>query len=175
MSQSLLVADPQLADTEAALAEWRKTLHCLSHIPEDLWSRATELAERHGLAKVTVALKLDTTRLKRWLRGTDKTSTEGGRASPPSPALVEFNFVLPLAQSPCVLVMDDRWLSVDEIADYLGVAKDTIYTWVTSKGMPGHKVGRFWKFKKEDVDAWVREGGAAASSDDFDDKEPRNA
>lgn len=70
--------------------------------------------------------------------------------------------------------MDDRWLSVDEIADYLGVAKDTIYTWVTSKGMPGHKVGRFWKFKKEDVDAWVREGGAAASSDDFDDKEPRN-
>ena len=31
--------------------------------------------------------------------------------------------------------MDDRWLSVDEIADYLGVAKDTIYTWVTSKGV----------------------------------------
>lgn len=66
--------------------------------------------------------------------------------------------------------MDDRWLSVDEIADYLGVAKDTVYTWVTTKGMPGHKVGRFWKFKKEDVDAWVREGGAAASSDDFDNK-----
>lgn len=71
--------------------------------------------------------------------------------------------------------LDDRWLSVDEIAEYLGVAKDTIYTWVTSKGMPGHKVGRFWKFKKEDVDAWVREGGAAVSSDDFNDKEPRNA
>ena len=71
--------------------------------------------------------------------------------------------------------MDDRWLSVDEIAEYLGVSKDTVYTWVTGKGMPGHKVGRFWKFKKEDVAAWVREGGAAASSDDFDDKESRNA
>ncbi len=70
--------------------------------------------------------------------------------------------------------MEDRWLSVDEIADYLGVAKDTIYTWVTAKGMPGHKVGRFWKFKKEDVDAWVRAGGAASSSDDFDNKEPRS-
>ena len=46
--------------------------------------------------------------------------------------------------------------SVDEIADYLGVAKDNIYTWVTNKGMQGHKVGRFWKFKKDDVDAWVR-------------------
>ena len=60
--------------------------------------------------------------------------------------------------------MDDRWHSVDEIADYLGVSKDTVYTWVTSKSMPGHKVGRFWKFKREDVDAWVRAGGAASSS-----------
>jgi len=73
------------------------------------------------------------------------------------------------------IAMDDRWLSVDEIAEYLGVAKDTIYTWVTAKGMPGHKVGRFWKFKKDDVDSWVRDGGAASGSDDFDDKEPSNA
>jgi excisionase family DNA binding protein len=68
----------------------------------------------------------------------------------------------------------DRWLSVDEIADYLGVAKDTIYAWVTGKGMPGHKVGRFWKFKKDDVDIWVREGGAASGSDDFDEKGQRS-
>lgn len=64
--------------------------------------------------------------------------------------------------------MFDRWQSVDEIAEYLGVSKDTVYTWVTSKGMPGHKVGRFWKFKKDDVDGWVRAGGAASASDDLD-------
>ncbi len=58
-------------------------------------------------------------------------------------------------------LMNDRWLSVEEVAKYLGVTKDTIYTWVTSNNMPGHKVGRFWKFKQEDVDAWVRSGGAA--------------
>jgi len=57
--------------------------------------------------------------------------------------------------------MQDRWLSVDEMAEYLGVSKDTVYGWVSTKGMPGHKVGRFWKFKKEDVDDWVRSGGAA--------------
>lgn len=62
--------------------------------------------------------------------------------------------------------MDDRWLSVDEIAEYLGVAKDTVYTWVTGKGMPGHKVGRFWKFKKDDVDDWVRAGGAVSGTDE---------
>ena len=61
--------------------------------------------------------------------------------------------------------MQDRWLSVDDIAEYLGVSKDTVYAWVSGKGMPGFKVGRFLKFKKEEVDAWVREGGAASSSD----------
>jgi excisionase family DNA binding protein len=64
--------------------------------------------------------------------------------------------------------LEDRWRSVDEIAEYLGVSKDTVYAWVTQKGMPGHKVGRFWKFKQQDVDDWVRAGGAASSSDELD-------
>lgn len=59
------------------------------------------------------------------------------------------------------LWMDDRWMSVGEIAAHLGVSKDTIYTWVSSRRMPGHRVGRFWKFKKGEVDEWVRAGGAA--------------
>jgi len=63
-------------------------------------------------------------------------------------------------------LMQDRWLSADDIAEYLGVSKDTVYAWVSSKGMPGFKVGRFWKFKKEEVDVWVREGGAASTSDE---------
>ena len=62
--------------------------------------------------------------------------------------------------------MDDRWMSVDDIAEYLDVSKDTVYSWVASKGMPGFKVGRFWKFKKGDVDAWVRGGGAASTTDE---------
>lgn len=62
--------------------------------------------------------------------------------------------------------MDDRWLSVDEIAEYLGVSKDTVYTWVTSKGMPGHKVGRFWKFKRSEIDEWVHHGKPADAKDD---------
>ena len=72
------------------------------------------------------------------------------------------------------IFMSDRWLSADEIASYLGVTKDTVYTWVTSKGMPGHKVGRFWKFKREEVDTWVRDGGAASSSDEVGGKESKH-
>jgi excisionase family DNA binding protein len=61
------------------------------------------------------------------------------------------------------LIMDDRWLSVDEIGDYLGVKRDTVYKWISERGMPAHKIGRLWKFKKDEVDGWVRNGGADSS------------
>ncbi len=56
--------------------------------------------------------------------------------------------------------MEDRWLSVDEIADYLGVKRDTVYKWISERDLPAHKIGRLWKFKKAEVDTWVREGKA---------------
>ena len=56
--------------------------------------------------------------------------------------------------------MDDRWLSVDEIAHYLGIKRDTVYKWIAERGMPSHRMGRLWKFKASEVDEWVRLGGA---------------
>jgi excisionase family DNA binding protein len=56
--------------------------------------------------------------------------------------------------------MEDRWLSVDEIAAYLGIKADTVYKWITEKKMPSHRMGRLWKFRKEEVDDWVKSGGA---------------
>jgi excisionase family DNA binding protein len=54
--------------------------------------------------------------------------------------------------------MDDKWLSVDEIAAYLGVKRDTIYKWISRKQLPGHKAGRLWKFRKTEVDNWILNG-----------------
>ena len=56
--------------------------------------------------------------------------------------------------------MEDRWLSVDEIAAHLGVKRDTVYKWIDRKGMPAHKAGRLWKFRRDEVDEWIRSGGA---------------
>ena len=53
---------------------------------------------------------------------------------------------------------DDRWLSVEEIAEHLGVTKDSIYRWIEKRGLPAHKAGKLWKFKKDEVDSWVRAG-----------------
>jgi excisionase family DNA binding protein len=57
-------------------------------------------------------------------------------------------------------MMEDRWLSVDEIAAYLGIKRDTVYKWIAEKQMPAHRMGRLWKFRKEEVDEWVKTGGA---------------
>jgi len=55
----------------------------------------------------------------------------------------------------------EPWVSLDEIAEHVGVSRDTIYRWIDDRGMPAHKVGRLWKFKVSEVDEWVREGKAA--------------
>jgi len=55
---------------------------------------------------------------------------------------------------------EDRWLSVDEIAAHLGIKRETVYPWITNKNMPAHKVGRLWKFNKDEVNEWVRSGKA---------------
>lgn len=60
--------------------------------------------------------------------------------------------------------MEDRWLSVDEIGTYLGIKRDTVYKWISVRSMPAHKIGRLWKFKKEQVDKWVESRGADTSS-----------
>ncbi|WP_431890612.1 helix-turn-helix domain-containing protein [Cellulosimicrobium funkei] len=58
--------------------------------------------------------------------------------------------------------MSEPWVSVESIAEHLGVSKDTVYTWITDKRLPAHRVGRLWKFQASEVDEWVRSGAAAA-------------
>ena len=57
--------------------------------------------------------------------------------------------------------MTEAWVSVEGIAEHLGVSKDTIYAWIAKKEMPAHRVGRLWKFQGSEVDSWVRSGGAS--------------
>jgi excisionase family DNA binding protein len=52
----------------------------------------------------------------------------------------------------------ERWYSLEEMAEHLGVSQDTIHRWIRVKNMPSHKVGRLWKFKVSEVDEWVCNG-----------------
>ncbi len=51
--------------------------------------------------------------------------------------------------------MDDRWLSVDEVAKYLGIKRFTVYKWVQRLDLPARKIGRLLKFRKSEIDDWV--------------------
>lgn len=59
--------------------------------------------------------------------------------------------------------MVEPWVSVDDVARHLDVVKDSIYRWIEHRGLPAHRIGRLWKFKLSEVDAWVRRGGADLS------------
>jgi excisionase family DNA binding protein len=59
-----------------------------------------------------------------------------------------------------MMTTNEPWVSVEDVAKHLGVARDSVYRWIESRGLPAHKIGRLWKFKLSQVDAWVEAGGA---------------
>lgn len=60
--------------------------------------------------------------------------------------------------------MDDRWLTLPEVAEYLRVSKDLIYRLAQKGKIPASKVGTQWRFKKEKIDEWMEEGAAKSES-----------
>ncbi len=60
----------------------------------------------------------------------------------------------------------EKWSTLKEIQEYLGVGRETILQWIAKRNMPAYKVGRLWKFKISEVDEWIRSGGA-------DDRNPK--
>jgi len=60
--------------------------------------------------------------------------------------------------------LNDRWLSVDEVAEYLGIKRFTVYKWVKRHGLPAHKIGRLLKFRKSEIDEWVENQDAKSLS-----------
>lgn len=57
---------------------------------------------------------------------------------------------------------DDKWIGIEEAANYLSVNKDTIRNWIKrDNGVPAHKIGKIWKFKKSELDQWVKSGKSA--------------
>ena len=57
---------------------------------------------------------------------------------------------------------EDRQIGIEEAAGYMGVNKDTIRNWIKKgNGIPAHKLGKLWKFKKSELDAWIKSGDSA--------------
>ena len=53
--------------------------------------------------------------------------------------------------------MNERTLTIKELAKYLNVTERTIYNLLERGELPGFKVGANWRFRKEDIDKWIEQ------------------
>lgn len=51
----------------------------------------------------------------------------------------------------------DSLMTLNEVADYLQVAPRTLYQWAQQGVVPSFKIGNVWRFKREDLEAWIEE------------------
>lgn len=52
----------------------------------------------------------------------------------------------------------EKWVNLEDVADYLSVSKDTVRAWMKDGKLPFYRAGKRYKFKISEVDQWVREG-----------------
>ena len=58
---------------------------------------------------------------------------------------------------------NDNDISIDEDAEYLGIKTVTLRNWTKKDdSIPAHKIGKLWKFKRSELDAWVQSGKSAS-------------
>lgn len=49
----------------------------------------------------------------------------------------------------------DKTFTVPELANYLRMKPITIYKHAAAGKIPGFKVGSYWRFRKDTIDAWI--------------------
>jgi len=52
-------------------------------------------------------------------------------------------------------VDDSAILTIDELAGYLKIPKSTLYKLAQDGRIPGQKVGRHWRFRRDVIDRWL--------------------
>ncbi|MBQ3661430.1 MAG: helix-turn-helix domain-containing protein [Firmicutes bacterium] len=55
----------------------------------------------------------------------------------------------------------DGYIGIDEAAAYLGIKTVTLRGWIKKNKVPVCKIGKLWKFKRSELDEWVKSGESA--------------
>lgn len=61
----------------------------------------------------------------------------------------------------------EPWSILQDVASHLQVSEDTVLRWIAKRKLPAHRVGRVWRFRLSEVDAWVCTGGDAKRNDNI--------
>ena len=68
----------------------------------------------------------------------------------------------------------DKWLTLDELAEYLKLSRTKLYRMAQNGEIPASKIGSQWRFDREEIDAWMKSqkpGGGANQHDEKGDKD----
>lgn len=52
--------------------------------------------------------------------------------------------------------MNNKWLTVKQVAEYLQASEEKIYKLCQRRKMPASKFGGQWRFDKNEIDQWLR-------------------
>ena len=52
-------------------------------------------------------------------------------------------------------LVDSEFLTAEEVAEYLRLPLSTVYKLVQDKRLPGFKVGKHWRFRRETIAKWI--------------------
>src|SRR5215510_13036825 len=52
-------------------------------------------------------------------------------------------------------MIDETFLTTEEVLEYLQVNLRTVYRLIKAGKIPAVRVGRQWRFRKRDIDAWL--------------------
>lgn len=53
-------------------------------------------------------------------------------------------------------MVQDKWLTIDELSEYLKMGRTKLYRMTQDGEIPASKVGNQWRFDREEIDAWMK-------------------
>lgn len=55
--------------------------------------------------------------------------------------------------------INDRYHTINEVCEYLGVSRDTILRWIKNRNFPAYKIEHRWFCKTSEIDDWMKKEG----------------
>lgn len=56
--------------------------------------------------------------------------------------------------------INNKWLIIDELVAYLNIERTKLYSFAQKGEIPGSKIGRQWRFDREEIGEWIKLGRA---------------
>ena len=57
--------------------------------------------------------------------------------------------------------INENYIGMEDAALFLNIKPVTLRKWIKDKNVPAHKIGKQWKFRRSELEEWVKSGKSA--------------